>query len=585
MASPSSPLYAFDDQLWEQLSSFLPRQDFCQLVLTGDKRTLAKCIAATRSLTISCKTVECFILSRALMNSNLKSLMVTPEGNKVVYRGGSKLGSVRVVPADSTTAGKNYPHVLKMISASCLTQLIFIGRNNPHIQLTLPSTLQKLVIRSIYDQSFKSFSLGGAKLVHLHLEQSRWSRVSEVYCKLLADQLIVPSVATLEHLTFRLPEPVHLDLSGHLLLTCVSVNINCLFMPTPFIPPPAAKKLVLVGVFTDNTIDIQRPLSTFGSTLVDITLEMQVVGLEILDISSLGHIESLNMSTCAIPLVCAPNRLLCITCSRQSFHVKNKGPGTLRIQTTCLVLRGGSLPPKFVLDSLDWPLINHIELDYSEDHILHPNVDYGPLRQAINITSMAIVSGDTLVSFAARDGPRFLQMFPKLAKLEWEMNMSLCASLTSSGFVLPASVQNLSIYTFDHGVASERQLLHLLDWLKHIPQRLELNSFPFIPRLISLCNDATTPFRLIYCSNDDMNSAIWTGDGVPIFLPSPHVTKASFVLYHCSGDTETQVLQKVFGPLYDDPDSDGEILISYRTTSNRDKINAPICRVSRLEKI
>lgn len=536
MASSPSPLYIFDNQIWEQLLGFVCRQDLCQLVLVGDKRVSAACIQATRSFSTSCTTIECIVLSRA-MNTNLKSLKIVAPG--------------------TSTSFKNYPHAINMIAHSSLTQLTFIAQNIPRVTVSLPPTLKKLVITCIGDQSLDHISLGEAKLSHLHLGPSRKSFAGLAYCKSLVDNLIMPSAATLEHLVFGFLKPVQLNLSSHSLLTSVSLGIDCLLTFVPFISPPSAKELILTGS-TLNAKKIQTALSTFGTTLVDVTLNMSLVSLETLDISSLGHIESLKIPSSTVSIICAPTKHLCITCDRQPNHISNKGPGTLMLRSRCLVLRGGSLPHHSIVDILDWSFVTYIRLDYSTDYPLDLNVDYSPIQRATNVKSISIVSGDTVSSFVARDGPRFLQAFPKLESLEWDMEMKLCASLTASGFVLPPSVTHLRIYTFGFADAPDWEPLNLLDWMKHSPKKLELDNFPFIPKVISLCNDATSIFELEYSCNQFMDVAIWNNNLT--LLPSPHVNQASFQLY-CANHTQAQVLQRVFGPLYCDPDIHGEISI------------------------
>lgn len=538
MAASSSPLHTFDNQLWEQLLHYLDIQDLCQLVRVGNNKVSAGCIRAARELTISCETVECLILSHALVQ-NLRSLVIH-------------------VPCHGTVSYKNYPHVFEMISIGHLTELTVEGSNTALLHFTLPPTLKKLAMNLTGTDTFESLSLGEAKLSHLHVENSFIQNAS--HCQSLVDCLVTPSSPTLQHLVILFHKSVTLDLSNHAHLSFVSLDLNVFIPPNHFVPPPSAAKAVLRG---DSVAEatIQRAIAVFGPSLVDVTLNILLDDLPKLDISAFDHIESLTILLGAVPVVCAPAKHLRIVCENQPHYIINDGQGTVSIESSHLILIGGNFPDDSVLNNLDWSRVKLIDLHYlvgAPD--THP-VDYSCLRRAVNLQKL-ILYGDTMYNFAARNGPHFLELFPKLVDLDWEMDLELFQSLTPSGMVLPTSVTHLKIEMFGQNDMQDCDAVHMLDWIRHVPKRLWLSQLPFVSKMISMCNDATSVLDFNYVSYRGIvgSNAFWTDD-VPTFAPSRHVKSASFRFFDPLNNEG--VFQKLFGSYYCNPDSNHMIEIRY----------------------
>lgn len=525
MASPSSPLYAFDSQLWERLLFFVAGDDLCQLVLAGDSKVSTKCITAIRSLSVTCKAIECHILSRALA-SNLKTLKMALSGI------GNRI--------------KNVLHVSHMIHHSNLTELVLQQINPDFLQMTLPPTLKKLYIESSQNKTFKHLSLGNAKISQLRINHTHNGYSTVAFCDWMVHALVLPFAATLENLTFSFPTPVAIDLSSHTLLTCLSININY-FSSFPMIkPPPLVRELILTGDHC-KAGHIQSAISAFGQSLKNVTLDILQIHFKTLDVSEFGHIELLKMSEGIDTIICAPTTHLRIVCWNHPSQVVNRGSGSVVIQSKSLILLGGDFPNRSVLEVIDWSRIKDVELSYSGiyGYCIAPNVDYGPLRQAINATKL-FIRWDTMEGYVARDGPRFLQVFPQLRQLEWTLDAETCINLALSGFSLPASLKSLTINFSAKNVLSDRELIHLLDWLKHVPEKVCFMHFPFIPKIVSLCNDTTSLVQLNFVCVGGISTSIWTDDA-PIFAPSPNMVQASFIFYGCSQEMQVPLLQKIFG--------------------------------------
>lgn len=446
----------------------------------------------------------------------------------------------------------NFEAALQEITHSHLTELKLVNLNQVYSKLTLPPTLKKLVVKS-GGQVFIA-TPGEAKLRYLHVENlillpehvSSWN--SNV------NTLVMSSVETLECLNLRYPGFVPLDLSKHVFLSTVSLDAKRLSLEDGFVAPPATRTLHLTGR-SHEAAYIENILQMFGSSLVDVKLHMRLSSPKMLDISQFGNIETLKLVDDGLTVTCAPNNHLRIVCPHQLPHVINKGQGGVSIETKSLLLRNGLLPSGSVLNHLDWSLIHSIHLNYSEYSF--PNighVDYGPLSQAINVRSVRI-QNDSSKYFAVRNGAYFLQMFPKLGILEWEMDNQVCFNLTPSGFVLPNTVTHLQLMMHGLNVATDDELIHLLDWMRHVPSKLSFTHIPLTPKMIAMCNDATSPLQFDYKSHKSItNSAIWTD--APVFAPSPHLSRAIFHLFDEPSNKKTRIVQKIFDSHRLDPDVD-----------------------------
>lgn len=541
MATQFSPLHVFDNQIWEELLRYLTAKSFCHLILTGDKRVSAGCICGIRSFRMSCETVECFILSRALV-TNLKSLTIE-------------------LPWNDASCKKNCPIVLEMISSGCLTELTLTGFNNTGMQLTLPPTLKKFAIMEVGDRALITLSLGEARLSYLCVQLSRPPAASQSYCQRLIDTLVLPSAETLEHLEFQVTKPVALNLSKHLVLSFVSFNICCLLSSVPFVASPATNVLVLKSHDRIAT-KVQNVISKFGPSLTDVRISF--IDLQTLDISQCDYIESLTVPHYTnLSLTCAPNKHLRIVCTDQPKCVINNGPGTITIACSRMILYGGHIPPG-VTRHVDWSTIKSVVLNYATDYTVAQNVDYSPIQQAVNLTKLGI-RNDTLESFASRNLGHFLQFIAKLAVFEWDMNAEICPIIATLNVVLPTSVTRLRIEIRGRLVVSDSELVHLLDWMRHVPSTLELVRFPFIPKIVSLCNDATSKFHLEYVSDTSTSwPSIWSDD-MPTFVPSPHLSCATFKFIHGgSNHTIVKTIHKVFGSLCPKPGNSPAVIL-YRS--------------------
>lgn len=535
MTAPYSPLHVLDSQLWEHLLPYIKKKGLHRLILAGDKKTLSGCFRSIKSLQMSYKTRNCVLLSLAVQ-FNLRSLSI------VSSQGVPKQNLARTVP---------------MIAGSNLIKLELNSVDCGDLHLTLPATVKNVVIICVSQKALQSFvTLGEAKLSHLHLEhKSLGYRTS--YIASFVNNLVTPSAETLECLTFLFPVIVPLNLSNHLLLSNLSLQNYHLRMPFIVAPPPAAKGLVLMSM-SCTASDIKNTISTFGCSLTMVKIDVPHITSETLNIAGFGNIEVLEFTHDQRPMIitCAPNHQLRIICACQPTHVYNNGPGSVLIESKKLVLFGGVPPSLFVLNHLDWSGVQSIDLDYldlnaSQDDQIAQNVDYGFLRQAVNVRSLYI-KNDSLQSFAARDGPRFLQIFCKLATLNWQMDFEVCLNLTCSGFVLPTTVMRLRLEALTTAATSDNELIHLLDWVRHTPRHLSFVNLPLVPKMIVVCNDATSPLRFDFISTCGIQICnIWTH--APVFAPSTHVSHATFNIFDYPTEIKTKVVQNVFGSHYDTP--------------------------------
>lgn len=517
-----SPLHAFDNQLWEKLVNLVETQDLSRLLQTGDKATATKCLQAVHSLRISCKNGEGYLLSRALM-ANLKSLSI-------------------IVLSYHNVSKQTVQHVLQKIAGTNLIELELHDLDGGGWQLTLPSTLKKLDIAYHMGQA-PSVTLGEAKLSYLSVYDPNLAKERASSCNLNVAKLIMSCAATLEHLSLLHSGSIPLDLSNHALLSNLTLHTDQLLPEHGFVAPPAVKRLDLMS-FRLPTAYIQQVLSMFGPSLVDLTLSTTFAPLQTLDISEFANIEVLKFAHSVVPVICAPNSQLRIVCPRQLPSIRNNGTGSVSIQCTTLHLHKDILQAD-VMNHVDWSLVQHIHLLYRRDGSAAQYVDYGCFIQASNVQSITI-QFDTLETFAARDGHHFLQMFPKLVKLEWDMDHELCMNLTSLGFVLPATVTNLELQKCTDGNATDLELHHLLDWMRHTPNKLDLVDIPLVPKMITICNDATSKLRFRYKSHCDSirNLSIWAN--APVFAPSIHVKQAKFCLCDAPSESKTRIMHRIF---------------------------------------
>ena len=556
-----SPLHVLDSQLWEKLLSFLNVNDLAQLILTKDKKVIAECVGVTRSLDITCRTIECFLLARS-MNKNLKTLKIfIPDRKK---------GKGLTLKKGKGVKFKNFGTVLKMLPRANLTKLSFSGIKSANVQFILPPTLKTFCLDSVGSKTFKSLSLGEAKLSALTINVPHRYRGIPNLCQSFVDALVTPSADTLEELTFFSEASINiLDLSRHSLLSDMSLDTSGFTTSTTFVPPPSLQRLFLRS-FSVGVTRFQQVLSSFASSsflaTVSIDAVLQLRPDDVLDLCALPHIQMVDIHRCHHTIVCAPVKHLHIKCPRTPERVVNHGSGDIFIQSSILTIVD-SILPMTLEHAFDWSSLKKIEFCYSSGgNAIMPSVDFSPLLRAVNLNSLSI-RNDTLPHFAARDGPNFLKHFAKLTRLDWFMDWDVCVNLKPNFIYMPPSITDLRVKlnNMDKN-AMQEELMHSLDWIRDGPRCIVLTGFPFIPRVMDMCKHSKHLEALAFGNiHHIVPAAFWQKDNMS-FEPSAHLKEALFEFYETSSiDGGLELIKMIFGERFYVPDEAEFLNIHYNT--------------------
>lgn len=515
-----SSVHCFDVQVWSNIFCFLNVTHLEQLILAGDHKVSKECIEAIRCLSVTCLPLECFVLSRAIVE-NIKSLSITTW----MVRG-------------------NVERILDWVAKSRLEKLslhTILGA----FHLVLPSTLRKLRITGHIIGDYP-LVMGDVKLSHLKIDidPANLPEVAQNYVELL----VMSSVETLESLSLGYDTPTAQDMSGHKRLSRFETDLPY-FAVNQYKPPPAVHHLTVKTVCC-HLYSIESTLPFFGSSIVHLTIDGKLLGISCLDISHHGHIRVLTIYSLA-KVLCAPNNHLDIICQFPPRNIINRGKGTVSIQSEHIAFRMGNLLEPAIIQMLSWSHLRHLHFEYHEyAPMTFIDTDNSVLSMAVNVKSL-FINSDTYGYYANRDGAKFFALFPKLQVLHWSMTFDLCRQISASRFCFPPSVTDLAITITDNTLLNPFGAAALFDSMKHVPQKMVLSGLPFMPCIISLCNRSPSPLQLEYkCSMASYDPETWEEDNIPTFVPSRHVRSATFEFGpQWRGKS---LLNRIFGLLYHD---------------------------------
>lgn len=430
--SYTSPLYAFDSQLWDCLTPYIPDKSFNTLLLTGDKRVIKLFVPTIKRFIVQHPMKEGLVLSLSL-SCNLQELRIIDLENVFYHRNGVRL--------------------LNMISDSKLKSLIFDLRLDAKMMLVLPATLKRLEILGLYWPSYTPqcdyIDLNGAQLEHFALNCQPELRNEIWPIHHLVDRVINQSFKTLISLRWDLDVLFPLQLDKHTSMETLFVYGGQLNQD--FVMPPNLCRLVPIGFFDVNQMFTYLATTTSATSIVHLDLSHAFSPTTgIISISSLSKLErltykkeqdiSVDPELQVMPsITCAPEGHLVIECHAQPLSLNNVGPGNISIKPERLVWIDNHLPPNNVHEAICWPNLKSIVLQCSKT-LKHS--DYEILRQAVNVQEISI-TGDTLATFARRDGYTFLHMFPNLKSMHWFLDLELCKIIICCGFAIPTHVDHV----------------------------------------------------------------------------------------------------------------------------------------------
>lgn len=444
---PSCPLYALDFQLWQNLASYLTRNSIDRLIATGDKQLTKGLLPTIKSLHVHRFPNEVHVLSLAL-GSNLERLIIEQlPGNA------PNVNVCKIIVQEALPNSR-----LKSFTVTYL-------RVGIEYLLKLPATLKSLEIAhldwSYTTEPYDYVALNGAKLEKLCLGSARCnSNAANWQLQHFADELIAKS-KTLEWLSWTCEQPCGLNLAPHSAMQTLTLSAH--HLDEYFVPPPNVSCLVMKGPIVTSAI-IQSVAVNFSKSLVHLDMSRVWGASSTLDISPLCNIERLTCDQKRHGIICAPTNHLVIVSKMQPTFLINKGSGSVSIECFCLYLSEGNLPPSNVCDAVCWPDLQSLEIYYSD--LVPPvnHIDYGILRRGINIQKIHIY-GDMLGTFAHRDGHQFLDMFPRIASLDWTLEIDLCNVLKSSSFSLPSTVKRIRVGIIEEGNLTIAQTMHHAQWV------------------------------------------------------------------------------------------------------------------------
>lgn len=462
----SCHLYVFDNQLWEKLASYLDHKSTNKLIRTGDKRLIKGLVPTIKFLRVSPIQNEGHILSLVL-GSNLQQLTIED------FPG----------PSPSTDVCKSLMQEAlpkSRLQSLTVTRLRLVGKKTV---LCLPKTLTSLQIMhldwSFAHEPYDCVVLNGAKLKQISLHHAGdYSAPASWQLQHIANELVAKSFETLESLWWTFSESCPLNLARHTSMETLTV---CAYHLYPqFVPPPNILCLVMMGPIATTPI-LKSVAVNFPKSLVHLNMLGVWGGSSTLDISLLPNIERLTCYNERHGIICAPTTNLVIVCKNQPTFLINKGSGSVSIQCDCLYLSEGNLPPSNVCDAIDWLGLQSLELCSSSVVPSSNHIDYSILRKACNIQNVYIY-GDMLATFAHRNGHQFLNMFPKIASLDWTLEIDLCHALKSSAFSVPPSVNHIRLGILKGGRMSFDETMAYFPWVNSLRGENNGNGSIFVPK-------------------------------------------------------------------------------------------------------
>lgn len=445
--SQISPLYAFDNQLCDILTTHLSHESLNSLIMTGDGWLTRRLVPSIKMLCIK----------NILQQERLLSLSIA-----------SNLQRLTISCFRQIVARKNVCKILDMIKNSRLESLSILSLEieaGQQFALTLPATLKKLVMFHLTwstDSPYDYIVLNGARLESISLSYSSCSS----HCddsfwpvRYFADQVIGKSCESLVSLCWAPQNPLPLDLGKH--TSIKTLSIKGIHLDNRFVSPPNLSCLVYRGFINFDWM-IPAMLAIFPKSLARLDLSKADGMSYIIDIGSLCNIERFILGNKRYEITCAPAKNLVIECKWQPFRLNNIGTGSVSIEAECLVIEKHCLYHGPIFDALCWPLLKVLHFGCPPTYPLcaYP-VDMNVLCQAINIQSIYI-EGDSVANFAQRDGHQYLNLFPKLSLLDWSLDIDLCDTLASLAFSLPHSLKHLRIQLLGQQrvMSKKRKLIH-----------------------------------------------------------------------------------------------------------------------------
>ena len=536
----TSPLYRFDVQIWERLIVYIDKCVLLRLLGIGDRHIMQKCAGAIRRLDY----VDIVEFSGSLLLDHFSPCSPPPmettngyfdlrcgdswtdAGQELGHQGLQSLLLELALSANLECLGLDCLSMSTLASPMDTTLLNLLPRSNLTIlqlehwvvrqRLHLPSTLTCLQIAVLrWDSTFDAqFVIGDAKLRSLLLgRMSSRTLDSDAVLEATFDCLVNAHVNTLEYLNWGLSYTFAFHLHRHLALRHLAVTSDCLVALLHLGVPPRVTHLSLHPSVSSTYVD-PKIFALFEHLEVLNLSELATTYPYILDISKSPGIRVLKLVDQASAVECAPVQDLCIVASSALERIYNTGIGKVTLSCDEFIMDHDADLSLMAL--LDWQTIQSLTLDYLQGPT---NLDYGPLKQAINVSQLDIWH-DNLYHFRLRSEVSFMACFANLCMLSWKLDADLYTSLDDLGFVLPPTISVLKMSLTNRPTAFDGNM----KWLRHVPKLLNLQGVPLVPKIVSMCNSATVPLSLRFVCPIDLID--WRE--MPILEPPSSVVSLRF---------------------------------------------------------
>lgn len=535
----TSPLYRFDVQIWENLIVYIDSFSLLQLLNTGDERIMRDYVRTIRRLEfVTVPFYSALQLDRCSTAPPVKNIngyydmtsdrdpSKKPKKQNHSQTTLSRLlectmsANLQCLRLDSFSADISSSTDMTLLCKLPTSQLLILQLKYWAVghPLHLPDTLTCLQIDTLWwNRDIDNFVAGGPKICSLALRKVSCAQSldTDVVLDATFKNLVQPFARTLKYLNWALHDNYALDLHNHTALSHLAVTPICLENLVQFGVPPSLKSILpLYGSSFGPAPGVQTLAHFTRLKLLNLS-QLKLTLYPQLDISQSPSIKLLTLSNHLSFVKCAPTKKLQIVTPRCPKQINNDGPGIVII--SCDVYCVEDQLDLLLIPMLDWQSLDTLILNFDQT-VLSASLDYEPFKLAKNISRLNLFR-DNVDRFGTRDGVSFLTHFPKLSALSWSLDANLFISLEALGFLLPDNIQSLTMR-----LTSRPTVCSNMGWLQHTPRNVTFEGIPLVPRIVDMCNNATTPFNLhLECSIEQVN---WRD--IPIFQPSTSVQSAKF---------------------------------------------------------
>ena len=485
-----SPLQKLDSQVWETLTGYLGKRQICILLATGS-HVVQPCLAAVRQLQIEIVPKRAYsILLMRLLRLNLKHLTVS---------------------GSESISG----HWLS-IASSKLTVLSFRKIQLP-CTLHIPPTLTSLELGHVkLFESIDFLNIGEARLVHFGVESiSAATYIDSKQCgEYLFRTAILPFADSIESLNLGICpcETKEFDLQSFEGLRTLSAHVswikNVLFPPT----------ITYLDCHSQDPVDQQffDAIATFGTNLTHLNLD-ECEHVPLVDVHSLQNLRSLWVDRTKL-IDCHPTQSLSVKSSSVK-DIRSAKMHNIRLSQNKLMLESGQLPLPSILTVLNWRSLKRLGILYEDLHVPLTPVDYGCLKNAVNLEHVGI-QNDFLAAFHARGGLDFFRNVSDLDDLTWTMSLAVANRISTSTVQLAIHIRHISlrVLSLDDPWNCKPSSCFAFDWIAHKPNVLKLNNFAVCDRMFEMASSATSEFEF-GCHDSFTCQHCRLSD----FAPSPHL--------------------------------------------------------------